>query len=185
MSPLATRGVPGDASRAVVLPYSSRVDGQGGEIAMRLSILAPAVPPGLSPGRISRRTFILKDRHMYPSCALGRMLQATFALALPPHGRINYRCYPVWNEGRSNLDVMWNGERYSQPWAFHAEVDSFVTTCLAHACVERLWCTGSGAVGRYVRDAAQSDHGRNVRLEYAWLLNTSANGSRALAVTDG
>ena len=107
-----------------------------------------------------------------------------FALAvlMPPHGRVNYRCWPVWNSNRSNLNVVWNGAEYNQLWKFKTEVDGNYETCRADTCVQRLWCTDSGVVGRYTRDRSQDNTNKNLRLAYAWLLNTSLTGSRTLAV---
>lgn len=36
------------------------------------------------------------------------MLSLALALRIPPHGRVNYHCYPVYNGDK--LDVVWNEE---------------------------------------------------------------------------
>lgn len=103
-------------------------------------------------------------------------------LSLPPRGRVNYRCYPVWNANKASLNVVWNGAEYMQPWAFDTDTDTYYSACRANSCVQRLWCTDSGAVGRYI--TGERPFADNVTLEYAWLLNTSLSGRRVLAVSD-
>lgn len=109
------------------------------------------------------------------------MLAAVLAIAIPPHARVNTKCWPVWNADRSNLKVVWEGREYSQPWTFTTEVDGARETCKADECAQRLWCTDSGAVGRYRVDSSLENWNRNVRLEYTWLMNTSALGVRLLS----
>ncbi len=119
--------------------------------------------------------------HLPVSLSHSYMLLVTLAVAIPPHARVNYRCYPVWNEHRTNLRVVWNGAEYEQPWTFRTEIDEDYETCSADTCVQRLWCTDSGAVGRYTVDRSQSNWEKNVTLAYTWLRNTGLRGSRALA----
>lgn len=51
------------------------------------------------------------------------------AVFIPPHARVNYKCWPVWNGGRTNLKVVWKGSEYAQPWTFNTEVDGNSGTC--------------------------------------------------------
>lgn len=114
----------------------------------------------------------------------GALIAAALATLIPPHARVNHKCYPVWNEGKTNLDVVWNGKPYKQPWTFNVKVNKDYSTCTADGCVQRLWCTDSGAVGRYTVDKTQAIDSRNIKLEYAWLLNTSVSDSQVLSVPD-
>lgn len=63
------------------------------------------------------------------------------------------------------------------------EIDTARDTCYANTCVQRLWCTDSGVVGRYTIDREQNYYGMNMVLSYAWLRDTSVNDSRVLAAT--
>lgn len=51
--------------------------------------------------------------------------------------------------------------------------------------MQRLWCTDSGVVGRYIRLIQKYDTTEMLQLEYAWLLNTGLTGSRKLVADSG
>lgn len=64
---------------------------------------------------------------------------------------------------------MWNGAIYAHPYhAFGAQPEADYTRCVADDCVQRLWCTDSGAVGWY----SAGDWGEGAELTAAWIGHT-------------
>ena len=57
------------------------------------------------------------------ACHNTAAMQCVLAVLMPPHGRVNYRCWPVWNADKTNLKVVWSGIEYAQPWLLNEEVD--------------------------------------------------------------
>lgn len=79
---------------------------------------------------------------------------------MPPHGRVNYKCYPVWNTGTGDLAVVWNGQEYPSPWNTRRE--DLNPRSGGEGWMQRLWCTDSGVAGRYDADMNQHHLERNV-----------------------
>ena len=63
------------------------------------------------------------------------LVPLALAVSMPPHARVNYRCWPVWNAEKTDLKVIWNEREYTQPWSFDKEVNYGEQTCQADACV--------------------------------------------------
>ena len=110
------------------------------------------------------------------------MLASAYAVAMPAHARVNSQCYPVWASGSANMQLVWRGTTYSHGFhAFATQPGSSGSTCYVNGCVQRLWCTDSGAAGWY-GDRGSSD---NVPLTAAWLLSPSTTYSRTLSAVEG
>lgn len=119
---------------------------------------------------------LLKDHISFKAIMHMDLLLHVCATRIPAHARVNYRCYPQWNTNKSNLDIVWDGKTYSQPWKFNVVPDRRAETCVSDSCVQRLWCTDSGAAGWY----NAGDKGRSAELQFTWLRNTTIRGSTTL-----
>lgn len=90
---------------------------------------------------------------------------------MPAHARVNNRCYTKWADLRDDLDIVWEGRTYANPFAASQRFFTVVRDrpCNVSTCVQRLFCTDSGAVGWYGKEGRQ-----DVPLRATWLRNTSA-----------
>lgn len=97
------------------------------------------------------------------------------AVSMPAHARVNNKCWPVWKDSaKSDLSVVWNGRTYDNPFSatvqFNAEPSGVGDTCRVDNCVQRLFCTDSGAVGWYEFKTDGSSAGAyDVPLHVTWL----------------
>lgn len=108
------------------------------------------------------------------------------AVSMPPHARVNYRCHAVWNADRSDLRLVWDDAEYEHPFhAFNAQPHGTDrAACKAAACVQRLWCTDSGAAGWYGNTAGVDvNNDRDLGLYAAWLGHENVTYSTTLAQT--
>lgn len=118
-----------------------------------------------------------------PFCLLSRAVQ------IPAHARVNYQCYPRWNEDHSNLEVVWRGRVWNLPenWTFAVEPNAAEGACVDNSCVQRLWCTESGAVGWY--DTGRSPDGNSdgtfSLMHFTWLMAPNVTGVTPLAIECG
>lgn len=92
------------------------------------------------------------------------------ALSIPPHARVNSRCYPVWNADKSNLQLVWDGTTYSNPFhSFNAEPTHTTDSYTEKKSVQKLFCTDNGVAGRWSYRA----HNDGEWLHAAWLSDPS------------
>lgn len=112
------------------------------------------------------------------------MVIFALAVSLPPHARMTSKCYSVWNSDHSDLDVVWHGTIYNHGFhSFNTQPNANNGACFADSCVERLWCTDSGAVGWYAY-SSENGLGVTIPLVATWLGHTSPIYRKTLNETD-
>lgn len=106
------------------------------------------------------------------------------AVGMPPHARVNGRCYAMWNDDHSDLRLVWRGTTYEHGFHVVSWTPDWATYTSSWWSVQHLLCTDSGAVGFYC--GPDEDYNQNqCVLDVSWLGHADTTYQRVLGTRDG